>query len=70
MPEAKKKRPPSLKRVMAAIERSYTLLDNPGFCMSCGNEQDGCEPDARNYKCEKCGEKQVFGAEECLFMLG
>lgn len=69
MPEAKKSKKPSLKRVIAAIERAATSCDNPGFCMSCGSEQDGCEPDARNYECEKCGENQVFGAEECLFML-
>lgn len=40
-----------------------------GFCTKCGNEQDGCEPDARNYECEACGEKAVFGAEELLFMV-
>jgi len=37
-----------------------------GFCLECGFEQDGCEPDARNYKCEYCGADEVFGAEEIL----
>lgn len=35
-----------------------------GFCIACGAYQDTCEPDARNYKCEECGELQVFGADE------
>jgi len=35
-----------------------------GFCIACGEEQDGCEPDAANYECECCGERQVFGAAE------
>lgn len=41
-----------------------TSLDDPGFCLACGNEQGGCEPDARRYRCEACGERQVYGAEE------
>ncbi len=40
-----------------------------GFCRACGEEAACCEPDARNYKCEACGAKQVFGAEE-LFLMG
>ena len=40
--------------------------DNPGICIACGERQGGCEPDARNYTCEVCGEKQVFGLEEAL----
>ena len=51
-----------------AIERAYEGLDNPGFCLACGQEQDGCEPDARNYACESCGENRVFGAEEILMI--
>lgn len=54
-------------RILDAVERQQTSLDNPGFCNACGEEQEGCEPDARNYTCEHCGAKQVFGAEEFLF---
>jgi hypothetical protein len=54
------------RRVMDACERYRMTLDNPGLCLACGNEQGGCEPDARNYECEACGERQVFGAEELL----
>jgi hypothetical protein len=44
-------------------------LDNPGICIACGADADGCEPDARKYKCEACGERAVYGAEELLIML-
>ena len=51
-----------------AIKRSETSTDNPGFCLACGEEQDGCEPDARHYECECCGKRQVYGAEEILLI--
>ena len=54
------------ERVMDAVKRRETDLENPGFCLACGEEQEGCEPDACNYQCESCGEYQVFGAEEIL----
>lgn len=56
-------------RVMEAIERSMTSLDNPGFCLACGADADGCEPDARGYDCEACEKPRVFGAEELLIYL-
>lgn len=56
-------------RITEAAERQMFGLDNPGFCLACGAENDGCEPDARSYKCEACGEKKVFGAQELLFMI-
>lgn len=43
--------------------------DNIGFCLDCGHEQGGCEPDARKYKCESCGQRAVFGAEELCIMI-
>ena len=39
-----------------------------GGCIACGEQQYGCEPDARNYECESCGERQVFGLEELVVM--
>lgn len=54
------------ERVQEAVMRQMTTLDNPGFCVACGEEQDGCEPDARRYECEHCGERQVYGAAELL----
>lgn len=55
--------------IAEAVERGQTGLDNPGFCLVCGNEQDGCEPDAENYECESCGAEQVFGAEQLLICI-
>lgn len=54
-----------LDQVMQACESNDCI----GFCIECGSEQYGCEPDARNYKCEDCGAKKVFGAEEILMMI-
>jgi hypothetical protein len=55
--------------ILGAAERQMTTLDNPGFCLSCGLEHEGCEPDARRYVCESCGERQVYGAEELMVSL-
>lgn len=41
---------------------------NVGFCLACGNEQDGCEPDARKYTCEACNMPKVYGLEELAIM--
>jgi hypothetical protein len=54
------------KVILDAVERRMTTLDNPGFCVACGLEHDGCEPDMRNGTCEGCGEKKVYGADELL----
>ena len=42
--------------------------DNAGFCLGCGAEAYGVEPDARGYVCESCGQPRVYGAEELLIM--
>lgn len=54
--------------LIRAVEDSVFGLSNIGFCIKCGYEQDGCEPDARNYECEECEARAVFGAEELLVM--
>jgi hypothetical protein len=53
-----------LDDVMAAVEAG----DGAGFCMACGAEAYGVEPDARKYECEECGAFKVYGAEEVLMM--
>jgi hypothetical protein len=55
--------------IAAACERRQTTLDDPGFCLICGREHHGIEPDAQNYTCESCGAEQVFGAEELLLVV-
>jgi hypothetical protein len=59
----------TVDRILEACERAMTSLDNPGFCLACGEEAEGCEPDARRYACDICGERQIYGAEELLLML-
>ena len=56
----------TLDRIEEAVERRMSSLDNPGFCIECGAEADGCEPDAREYACEACGAAAVYGAPELL----
>jgi len=49
-----------------ALAESGEAEQGIGICISCGNEQGGCEPDAQHYRCEDCGKRMVFGAEEIL----
>lgn len=56
------------ERICEAVERHNTSLDNPGFCVACGDEQDGCEPDMERGECEHCGKRAVYGAEQLLIM--
>lgn len=60
----------TLERVMEAAKREMFGTDNPGFCVVCGEEQEGCEPDARRYPCETCGKRAVYGAQELLLRMG
>lgn len=60
----------TIDMILDACERRMSTLDNPGFCLSCGNEQDGCEPDARKYTCEACGKRAVYGSDELLLYFG
>jgi hypothetical protein len=57
------------ERVEEAARRQMFGTDNPGFCIACGAEADGCEPDAEGYECEECGESAVMGASELLFLV-
>ena len=54
----------TLAKVAKAMRDEMFGLGSLGFCIACGHEQDGCEPDAREYKCESCGEYEVYGAAE------
>ena len=54
------------ERIMEACERYQRSLDNPGFCITCGAEAEGVEPDAEKYTCEACGAPSVYGVEQIL----
>jgi hypothetical protein len=55
----------TLERLTEAIEADDCL----GFCLACGSEAFGVEPDAEEYECEECGEPEVYGAEQILFFI-
>ena len=50
------------------LEEALVEDDSTGFCLSCGEQAFGVEPDARRYVCESCGASEVYGAEECMVM--
>jgi len=54
----------TVDRIMEACEAD----DHLGFCIRCGADAYGVEPDARRYTCESCDEPGVYGAEELLLM--
>lgn len=65
-------------KTVAKAGKTFFLLSQPefhaltrddiGLCTYCGSERECCEPDAREYCCEDCGEMAVYGAEELLIM--
>ena len=59
----------TMDRLMEAANRRHYSLDNPGFCIACGAQQNNCEPDAVNYKCDNCGEKAVAAPESLLLQM-
>lgn len=56
--------------VQEAAETSIYTDANPGFCIACGLQHTGCEPDMRDGECESCGSKAVFGAQELMMSWG
>ena len=42
--------------------------DQGGFCLACGEEAYGVEPDSCKYKCEACDNPTVYGAQEIALM--
>ena len=54
------------QRVLVAVQAN----DYIGFCIKCGKEMYGCEPDMTHGECENCECRAVYGAEELLIMIG
>jgi len=47
------------------INRLIEVMANDesiGFCVCCGNEIFGVDPDTKNMKCDNCGKFSVFGS--------
>lgn len=54
------------QRVYEAVVEGMCSTDSPGFCLSCGADADGVEPDARGYTCDVCGDDAVASAQFVL----
>ena len=52
----------TVEQILAAAQADEYI----GFCVACGVEHYGVEPDARNYPCWDCGRFKVYGAEDLL----
>jgi hypothetical protein len=63
--DALKAKKVTLEQVVEAIESQ----EYAGFCLACGSQADGVEPDAERYRCEACGAHLVYGAEQILIMV-
>jgi hypothetical protein len=64
-----RRRNPGVHVEMTASEYERYRDEYCGLCLACGEIQEGgCEPDARGYECESCGENRVYGIEESLMM--
>lgn len=64
-----KRKFPEFDVLEAAVKESMFGMESIGFCLACGADRDGVEPDARNYRCDECGQMAVFGAEEIMLMI-
>lgn len=49
-------------------EKDLWSEDTVGWCLNCGCEVDGVEPDARKYTCETCNLPKVYGLGELAMM--
>lgn len=58
------------ERILPLAESQMFGLENPGVCLACGAERDGCEPDASGYECYECGENKVMGATDLMMIIG
>ena len=57
-----------LKQFKVVASESEAHDGTLGFCLACGAEADGVEPDARKYTCESCDAPKVYGLEELAVM--
>ena len=55
--------------VLTTKEMQHIMFDGcGGFCLSCGRQTRGVEPDARKASCPSCKEEKLYGMEELLVM--
>lgn len=56
------------KQFRPIISEADLERGNMGFCLACGVEAEGVEPDGRKYECEHCHAPKVYGLEELAMM--
>ena len=49
-------------------ETMTAILFDCGFCLLCGNKDQITAPLAKLAKCDSCGKKALYGAEQLLIM--
>lgn len=50
------------------LEDAILNENETGFCIHCGAETDGVEPDAERYACHECSANKVYGAEQLILL--
>lgn len=55
---------PSFSWIQSVIEGE----NDEGFCLACGETNEGIEPDAGKYRCQCCNAPKVYGAEQLMLM--
>ena len=50
------------------LEEAILAGENTGYCIDCGAETDGVEPDAERYPCHECGATTVYGADQLILL--
>jgi hypothetical protein len=55
---------PSLQQ----LEDAFASDSSIGFCLACGAENEGIEPDAGKYTCLYCKAAKVYGVESLMLM--
>lgn len=55
-----------IRYVPVVTEEEIFLGRDLGFCVACGADTDGVEPDTRKRRCSSCGEFSVYGLEELV----
>jgi hypothetical protein len=58
------------RAVLSEEEMRHIVFDGDyiGFCLECGADCEGIEPDARKYHCQECHANRVYGIEELMLM--
>ena len=67
-PYTNRKGEKQFKPVLSLRSFEQHVEDNTGFCLACGAEIEGLEPDARKCTCPECHAPKAFGLEELLLM--